>query len=548
MMARACMSFSDSIVSISWRPVSDGCGSFTKYSLYGQVENDPFVLIDDIPNRLITEYPYKLNDLNPDRSFYITVDHLCDNSTTVHSDTISIDLTQTGITTIDSVSIDIATQKTIVGWTPNIAPDTKYYILYDYKSGDGDSVTSTFDTFNNISNTLPGRYPIVLATVDSCNLLSPISTPHQTSLLQGSLDKCNRSVTLNWSLYSGWDQIDSQQLFISIDDNGFIRDTTISGGINSLSLKNIKLGPNYKFYVRSFTGKPPISSSSNITEIQTTAIEYPGYLYLNLATVFHTPNDPIATPSILWTLPELGDTRKFNIYRGEELNNLLLINQVNIEFGELSYWFDDFSRNAINQEFYYQVEAVDECDTVLASSNISSTIHLAINPLLVHNEYINWDIGVREYKLMKLEDGSTWNTLYSENKPFTTRSIDFTDSSGCYQVTASEITNQYNSASLSQSNIVCIEKDLQFAITTALNTQSTNNRFIILGEGVDYDKSYYKIYNRWGQEVANNPANKPWYADYKGKKVSTGMYIYTGEIFGLKGERQSINGTIHVVR
>lgn len=548
-IVRACLNFNDSIVTISWKPVTDNCGSFTRYSLYGQIENDPFTLIDHIPDRSITEYPFKLDDLNADRSFYISVDFACDNSTILTSDTISIDLVQPQGIPIDSVSIDLITQQTLVGWKPNAAPDSWFYTLYDYSSGDGDSLTSTSDTSNVISNTQIGRYPIVLATTDSCGLLSIISTPHQTALLRATLDKCGRSITLNWNRYEGWASIDSQHVYISKDHGPFIRDTTHLGSSNSSIHTSIDLGPNYRYYIRSFTGSQPISSSSNIVEIQTTAIQIPDFLYLNLATVYHVPNDPNAIPSISWTIPEAtSDLKRFDVYRGNTAENLLLVNTIDAVTGQSEYNFDNFSQNATEREYFYQVIGLDECDSVLITSNLSSTIHLSIDPLIVHNEYINWYGDVRFYELIKLDASSTWNTIHTSTDPITLLNLNFLDSTGCYRIVATENPNQFSSVAISRSNILCLQKDLTFEITTALNPQSTNNRFIIVGEGIDKQRSYYKIYNRWGQEIANNPAHIPWYANHKGEIVENGIYIYTGEIFGLKGERQSINGTLHIVR
>jgi hypothetical protein len=143
-------------------------------------------------------------------------------------------------------------------------------------------------------------------------------------------------------------------------------------------------------------------------------------------------------------------------------------------------------------------------------------------------------------------DGSTWKQIISQNNPFTF--TDFTDSSGCYKVVAIEQENSPEKTATSHSNIICFSKPLVYEVPSGVNPNSDNNRFIVVGQGIDHNKSHYAIYNRWGQRIVNNPTNKPWYLDYQGKHVQNGIYLYTLEIHSETGIKEITKGTFNVIR
>lgn len=542
---RACLNTSDSIVTISWKPIADGCGSFSHYSIYASSQGGAFNKLDDIPNIAVVEYPHKLSNRNTDWKYYITVDNDCGGTTLFSSDTVPIDVTNPNNIQIDSVSYDFATQKIIAGWPQNKSPDTKLYYVLDYNSGDGETIGTTLDTNYVVSDARTGRFPVAIRTADSCNKQSLDSRQHTASFLNASIDTCLREISLNWSRYIGWSIIDSQSLYVSYDRINYQKDTTVNGTINSLTYSKFVLGDTVSFYIRSYTTNGTISTSSNIRTISTRAFIIPNHIYFSLATVYDGIGRDIATPSINWQTDNIRDISSFSISRGTNLDNLLFIRNSTPTIGKLSYVFDDLTQNAKERSYFYQVAALDKCGDTLQSSNISQTIRLSLLPQIVHNEYINWDNGVRDYSLQK-HNGSTWNTLKTQLSPFDF--TEYTDSTGCYRVVATEVLNQFNSTAISYSNIVCIEKKLRFEVTTGINPLSENNRFIIVGEGIDHTKSTYSIFNRWGEMIVNNPTDKPWYADYRGNIVPSGIYIYVANIHGKLGEKQTIKGTVNVIR
>lgn len=542
---RACLNTSDSIVTISWKPVSDGCGSFTKYTIYASSRGGAFNKLDDIPDLTVQEYPHKLSNRNTEWRYYITVDTDCDGAILFSLDTVPIDVTNPQNIQLDSVSYDFASQKIIAGWPQNKSHDTKLYYVLDYSSGDGETIGTTTNTNYVVTDARAGRFPVAIRTADSCNKQSLDSRQHIVTYLNASIDTCRREITLSWSPYIGWSIIDSQSLYVSYDRINYRKDTTVNRAMSSLDYSKFVLGDTISFFIRSYTANGTVSSSSNIRTISTRAFIVPKYLYLSLATVYDDIDREIATPSITWQTDNTQDVSNFSISRGTNKDNLLFTRNSQPILGQTNYTFDDFTQNAKDRSYLYKVDALDLCNDTIQTSNISQTIHLKLMPDIVHNEYINWDVGVSNYTLQK-HNGSTWNTLEAQSNPFNL--TEYNDSTGCYRIAATEIINQFNSTAISYSNIVCIEKKLRFEVATGINPLSENNRFIIVGEGIDHNKSTYSIFNRWGEMIVNNPTNKPWYADYRGSTVPAGIYIYVANIQGKLGEKQTIKGTVNVIR
>ena len=206
----------------------------------------------------------------------------------------------------------------------------------------------------------------------------------------------------------------------------------------------------------------------------------------------------------------------------------------------------DPSADPDKQSYYYQIEAINKCEEAVIQSNISQSIFLTLSPTNNHNEYINWDGGVQQYQLTKQGQLSTWNTLEVSTSVISNK--DYTDSLGCYRMAAVENINQYGEQALSLSNIVCTQLKLTAYITTAVNPQSDNNRFLVKGQGIDHDKSSFQIYNRWGEKIADMPTDKSWNATYKGAPVQSGVYVYIVKLTGLLGETEIQKGIVNVLK
>ncbi len=539
-LQKACINFNDSIVTISWTEVTDACNSFVSYDLYGNENGGAYLKLATITNKAIVEYPHSISNINTNRKYYLITHSACGGLDSLTSDTISIDITYPNVTEIDSVSYDVNTQNIIAGWQSNPSTDTKGYQIYNFSSGNGDSIGFTKDTFYTVTKNPNNDFPVVLAPIDSCNLSAILSRPHQVMRLNSTFDTCKREISINWSLYQGWSKIDSQRLYLRTNNQNYNIDTTLSGTTTARQLKNIQLGDTFCFYIRAYTKSGAITSSSNISCVETRKLIKPSYLYLSNVTVKNNKDVEIE-----WVIDNERDQKLFNIYKSTNNSSFQLL-KTTTTTKSTTYREVDNATDVHSKSYTYYVEVVNKCDETTKTSLKSNSILFKNNPNVTHTTYNNFDGGIKEYKLLRLSNnGSTWNTFYTSEFPIL---LDNLDSTGCYLVEAHEKLNSFNFNRISTSNTRCVYDSLVVDVPTGINTTGSNNRFVILGKGIDHSRSYYKIFNRWGELIAFNPTNTEWYPEYRNTKITTSVYIYVVQLYGVQGEKKTLKGTLYVVQ
>jgi gliding motility-associated-like protein len=539
---RACINSKDSTVSISWRPPSDACASFTHYSIFASYNGGAFTKIISIPLLSVSEYPHKINNSSTKWQYYLRIYTLCDGLDSLQSETLDIDIQRPQALELDSVSYDLATQNITAGWSQNPSPDTKLYKIYNFSSGNGDSIGVTTNTNFTVSYNPSTAFPVVIATLDSCNLSSVLSLPHVPTRLTGTLDSCKRQISFNWTPYQGWSTIDSQTLFVSVNNSVYIRHSATSGGANTLTYNNLYLGDRLSFYIRSYTKASSITSSSNLLTFKTRKHNAPANLYLSNVNVKQE------TLEVSFKVTDLNDTWKFTLHKGTNQNLLFPESQITPIGNTLDYQHVDYQVSVDQSKYYYRIEAQDKCGFTLSFSNISCNMLLEIGDKLIHNPYIEWREGVDNYELQHSNDnGSTWNTLQTSRATFNTN--DYQDSSGCFRVLAFEKpNNSFNTASVSSSNTVCVQDDMTSYVVTAVNPGGDNNRFVIAGKGIDHSTSFYQVYNRWGELLVQKPTDQAWDLTYKEQIIPSDRYIYVVKLYGFRGEKKTEKGILNVIR
>lgn len=542
LLLRACLNSQDSIITISWKPPSDVCSSFTHYSLFASSNGGTFTKIATIPLLMISEYPHKLNNSSTKWQYFIRIFTLCDGLDSLQSTTLDVDVNRPQEIQLDSVSYDLTTQDIVAGWSPNPSVDTKLYKIYNFSSGNGDSIGVTTNTSFTVSPNPAQSFPVVLATLDSCNLSSQLSAPHTPVTLNGFLDSCKRQISLTWDLYRGWDAIDSQVVFVSINNSPFYRYAKVSSSDKDFTYNNLTLGDKLSIFIRSYTEAGDITSSSNQLTFATRKPIVPLDLYLANVTVNN------GSIELLFRATSFGDATELVLYRGETPISLDRVFSRLISGPTIDYIYTDLNAASGETRYFYQIEARDRCSSVLASSNISSNILLQSDDLLRHNPYDGWLQGVVSYELQySSASGSTWNTIEASIDPFKTNV--YLDSSGCFRVRAFETPNSiFNPTAISYSNITCLEGLMTSYIVTAVNPSGSNNRFVVVGTGINHSISYYQIYNRWGELLHKSTTSDSWDLTYNGETIPSGKYIYVVTLYGVAGENRTEKGTLNVIK
>ena len=538
-LLRACINFDDSTITLNWNKATDACGSFAKLIIYGNQNNGPFLEIFTLTDINIVEYPHYIPNLNTVRSYYIVLKNACNGIDSFVSDTITPDLSYPANSEIDSLSYDVNSQDIIAGWQQSSSSDTKGYQIYNFATGNGDSIGFTNDTKHTISKSIASVFPVVIATLDSCNLSSTLSKPHQVMFLKGSIDTCANSINLNWSTYQGWDAIDSQVVLVRFKNQLFKKEALLTGTDKSFVFNNFTLGDTFDIIVRAYTKAGTISSSSNLISFATRKLNTPTVFYLSNVTVTDLENITLNV-----YMDDYQDQNSIVVYKstsGNQLQRLKAFNTSSIN----NYSYNDFDVVVNEHSYNYQLKLVNKCLDTIQTSNLSRSILLKLTPQLDYNSYVNWLGGVKEYNLQFSKDGSTWNSINTSSD--TTMFYDSLEP-GCFRIQALENTNTLSINQISYSNTVCKIDSMRIFVPTGINLTTQNNQFIVLGTGINHQESTYIIYNRWGEQLVNNPTDSTWNMNYGGELVEQGVYIYIVNAIGLLGEKQTLKGTIYVIR
>jgi len=534
-MLRACIDYDNDVVTVKWSQPKDDCGSFKKYVIYGSEDLGPFRKLAEVQSLLVNEYPHPLLVQNTSWRYYVTTYTKCNGNDSLRSDTVGVDITYPKNIEIDSISYDLESQKIIAGWTKNPSKDTKHYEIYDYRTGSGDLLGDTKLLSFNVSEKRGGRFPVVLATLDSCNLSSLLSQPHEATYLVGTIDSCLKTINLNWSLYVGWAKIDSQSVYMSKNSGPFIKIITENGGVKNETYNNFELGDTLEFFIRSFNNNK--STSSNAILFETRKLSRPENFTLSLIDVIDNALE------ISWLCEKQNDIKEFDVYFGKNRTTFEKLNTTIVNLGQKDYKLLDLENNPNEQAFYYYITSTNKCGVQSSTTDTCTSIYLDTSKTKVHNKYVGWSGGVSSYAIEQLE-GSTWKE--TKNKADVFIDEDIKQMQNCFRVTAKA--NNTAKKLVSHSNEVCPKNKLNYYVTTGINPNSLNNRFIVRGKGLNYGLSTFQIYNRWGQLIKSGTLNEEWDGRYKDKAVNSGIYLYVLKIHGINGEYEQAKGVVSVIR
>ncbi len=559
-MRRACLNRLDSTLDLLWFKPTDNCNSFTSFSLYGRDDIlSTFNFLGSYNNFSLDNISIKLKNLK-DWEFYLVYNKACNGVDSVFSDTITIDNTAPFDSQLDSVSVDLTSQKSNLGWSNNPSKDIKGYYIYH--------VTGNNDTIGDIVNTsfqdIGPRDPSVnavsysIAAYDSCRNLSLISLRHSTIHLQAAYDQCQKSISLTWSRYVGWAEQEYQIYMKSGTGNYKLLVGSVNPAISQFTYNFPVFGETYCFYVRAFKSGANISSSSNIVCVNTNTITAAANSYVAKASV---QRGIIELTLVTETSTSL---QKVNVYKAEGNDPFQLWQSLNHTGGTLELIDNNVNVQTKSYSYYFTTEG--PCNLIFDTSQTAKTILLSVSMLSPGNQQINWSLYSDFIKFTQSQElllsdnenydkSSTWNVLNALNNStkFANDNTVFgvNQEKICYAVRALENapTPSYPRRDTSYSNIQCITADPIVFFPNAIQLNGYNNTFFPKGTFIDTAASSFIIYNRWGQIVfETHNIEKAWDGKENGEFVQSDVYLYRATIVGLNGKVLYFDGTITVLK
>lgn len=550
---RVCLNNDTKTATLFWNQPNDLCNSFVRYKIFSSENNGPWSYVGTVDKIATTNYPVFLPDLTSSWKFKLISYYACNGIDSFVSNPQIIDQSTPSPLELDSVSFDPISQKLCAGWKINPSSDTKGYWIYNYTNSVWDKVLETNKTFivlNNFSKLNPAK--VAIATYDSCDNFAPISNNHQAAYLNGVLDTCTKEVSLKWTLYQGWANI-NQYLVLNKNNNGFSQSYTLLPSQTSFIINNITLGDNLCYYVRTEDVATKKTSSSNTVCFITRKLKIPAINYLNNVTV----NNDISI-KLSFTADNFADTDSFLIEKAENTSTFTPLYKLKHNPSKSYYEIEDISVDVNNKTYSYRIQTIDKCRNVSSVSNIGKSILLS-KPTLKENSYefnwslySGWEMGISSQTVEISENRFTWNFFKNEkssaSKLFFSKEELLSDSL-CFRIKNYETVNSQNSSAISISNTKCIYAISDFYIPGTINPYSKNNILKVYGSGLDKNRGKIEVYNRWGERVfETNNIEQGWDGKINDSFALQGCYLYKAYFFDQQNNYYLKTGTVFIIR
>ncbi|MCC7298627.1 MAG: gliding motility-associated C-terminal domain-containing protein [Bacteroidia bacterium] len=551
---RACLDKVTSTLTVYFKPnLSDPCGSFSEYVLYGRDNSaNPFTAVATASNLAALQIQVVLP--NKKRwELYISSRYACNGIDTLNSDTILIDDEPPAYLEPDSVSVDLATQQLIAGWPKAVEPDVMGYSLFKNDPGTGNNIlidrqnvlgyTFGLGTFDPSKST--NRF--LMAAYDSCDNGGPISQYHNpilSSFNSGqNIDyQCTRKLYLIWTAYVGWN-VDSYDICVKDNiSNTWSIAGTVPGAQFNYTFNIPSLGPTYTFFIRGHKTGSTVSSSSNSISFTTINFTKPSIANIRRVTVINdqTINVPAEwenTPSIKDVLLQRKPYGTFIWTTIATYNGIL---------GAANY--TDQNKSANTNKYDYRLLLINSCNEPFDSSTVHTNILLRRNfNDFYWNQYWAWVGGNYTQDLIKRDrQGFTWN---SENThPDSSYFIADTTKPLCYRILSVKYGVNNKPVDTAYSNELCLKAFDTTLIPGGFTPGGLNPIFKIINVNILPGEATMRIYDRWGAKITETDALTGWDGkDQDGNFLGPGIYAYTIQIVRTE-KRELLKGTVVLIR
>lgn len=497
----------------------------------------------------------------------------CQFKTRPKGDTFS-DATAPATPTLDSVSVNHATQQIELGWTQN-SSDAIGCIIYHATGAGGpwpaiDTVLGTHWVSPHQGNSL---HYYRIAAIDSCfgserTIAGNMTTYPQNNMIVSvaNMDVCLKKITLQWNAYEHMTGNMGEYRIYYAPDNGPMQYLASTSG-NSISYEcnGLPTNHNYSFLIKAVNANGQITASSCICTIDNYTEEAAtDFCYIKHVSVIENQHVEVSV------LTDGANTPFTELYIYRSVNNaqnFTKIATLPYQNGVSEYSYNDQNVDVAGSLNYYKVSLRNECGAESAASNIAHTILLkgegtaAQENVLQWNNYGEFNGGTQSYSVYRKVEISPLFTDVENGMPASELN-DYSDnvsdlfSMGShfqYYVVAKEGMNDYGFADESVSNIIEVEQFPNTYIPNAFCPNSSiieNQVFKPTNSFMSTVGYLFTIYSRQGEIVfMTNDITQGWDGTEQasGKAVPAGMYIYRMEYLKPDGEKVVRNGTVMLI-
>ena len=549
-VSRACLDPLTGSVTLYYKPSSDLCGSFTEYVVYGrESSSDPYVELFKSANLTANVMNFLVPN-NKRWEIFIVSRFACNGTDTLISNSVLIDNEAPGPFNLDSVSVDLNTQKLYAGWSKASEIDVADYYLFKLdvvnatnnflRNNTKRSDSFALDTFN----TAGSDNRLCISAIDSCGNQGVISDPHIPVLLSHNPmafnDLCDKKLQINWTAYlaPNW-TVGDYDIYAGTSLQTMAKVANVPAGTLTYDFNIPIQGNTYFFYVRAHERVKGFSSTSNLIKVLTTAnpsnhmnrICHVDFLSSGKTeiTMQYMPNPSIAS---------------VQLRRREQGMSAWSIVSTSPASTGIQTIVDAIDNE--NKIYEYQSSMINVCNDTFGNSEKHTNILLNKAAFVfTWNTYSNWTgQSIEDLKLYE-QNNSLRTTLPVSGGP------EFLSDPGFwtrYQHTHYKTDPLGNIIDSARSNYVF---HLVFDTTLIPNVfrpgLEPGSKFKIVNPNLTTGQSSMLIYNRWGQIMFKGDAIEGWDGTFGNKIVPHGTYIYQVVVKN-KDRAEELKGVLYIIQ
>jgi gliding motility-associated-like protein len=471
---------------------------------------------------------------------------------------------------IDSVTVDLATQQALIGWSPNAELNV---VEYDVEQNPdliawtvvhtavGYTTTSWLNTSSNAQN--ESEYYRIKARNNCLATGLPGDNYQRTIFLEVALDTCAHVSTLTWSPYEIWlNGVREYEVLVSLNGGPEERIGTTSDTVLTFVHEGLSQLANYCYRVRAVQNTVGrITSTSNLACVYVYVPKRPEYSYQYNVTVNATSDAIEQYFFVDSTAGYIG----FDILRGLEADQLEPIDFIDWNPSSRYYQITDNTARPKSRSYYYAAVGIDSCDQNADTLNLSRTIYLEAvantdrTNDLEWNAYEGWLGDVAAQNIWRNYDGN-WEliaTVPPSQLTYTDNIEEFITGEGefCYYIEAMEGSGPFISPDfvrfqeISRSNEDCALQFPNVFVPNAFVPEGVNTQFLPVTVYVDYSDYVFEVYSRWGERIFyTTDPERGWTGIMNGKPAPQGAYGYHIRFVSSTGQVFDKHGTVTLIR
>ena len=457
---------------------------------------------------------------------------------------------------ITYVSIDTATNNTVIQWIESPSPDIIHYIVYRELDPDNyislDTIPAPANSFVYFNPGFSfGKQLYAVVAGNNAGIYSEIKPGiHGTIHTSLVYDSCNNNIRISWNKYIGWDNnVSGFRIYSSLNNEPFTLISGVSATDSIFNHSGINENYSYRYFVEAVKNDG-LLSSSNVALKYTFMPPPPESIIAEYASV-----PEMNLVELSFAVTNTSNVNNYALLRSGEISGgFIVIDGINQTGSGNIILYDSIITS--REKFYYKLVALNSCGNLMSESESN----LAVNILLVGsvadqnvdlswNHYEDYSQGVSEYIIFTKTDGNNpqervrvggGTNQYSDNL----NELRWQSYSGDLSYRVMAVENNTGITSLSNWFTVLEESELFIPNAFTPNNDGLNDVFLPIFSFIPQEFNLI-IYDRHGIRIfsTKNPETG-WDGTTGGRNASEGVYMYYVEYKSFNGKRRNQTGNV----